>query len=562
MKRLIFILFLFCSVSGFSQIVNSSILNNSQYISGKKLTVAPAFPPVGFVRTFNLNDSLHFMNSSRDWNLGKIIYQDSLGYYYLKTQTDSIVTKVMDTVGLYADSLGYVRDTMYLYIDSINLLQDTTLAHNLRLIAIENDTTHFKEAYNDKINSASFGTGTGILTLTQQDAGTVTTSLDGRYSLSSVHNTLANDTWFYSYDFVGNLIGAWKISKDNTWVFATPVELASLRLLPDSRYTIANVPIVSAPYGDTISIALTIDDKRLIQASMVSDGAGTGITPTVQISGVLRVLDSIVGTYARLTAQLQADSVNAVSKYLLNGVDIRNTGTLDTLAYKDQDNNFSVGQTTTDLYATDSITANSVDVADTITTAYLKIPTGASSGYVWKSDADGLGSWQQITNAYKGTWNANTNTPTLADGVGTTGDFYIVSVGDTIDLGSGNVIFLTGGTAIYSGTVWEAINPFEAVTTVNSLIGDVQLELIVVGDSVLTLTGGVDSVDLNPPRYYQKELTADAENNIPVGFPLGSKTKVFYNGVLVEQNKWTGTGTSTITFVLDTRKYDVVTITN
>jgi len=564
MKRLIFIAFLFCSVSGFSQIVNSSILNNSQYISGKKLTVAPAFPPVGFVRTFNLNDSLHFMNSSRDWNLGKILYQDSLGYYYLKTQTDSIVAKVMDTVGLYADSLGFVRDTMHLYIDSINLLQDTALAHNIRLIAIENDTTHFKEAYNDKINSASFGTSTGVLTLTQQDAGTVTTSLDGRYSLSSVHNTLANDTWFYSYNYTGALIGAFKISKDNTWVFSTPVELAKLRLLPDSRYTIANVPIVSAPYGDTVSIALTIDDKRLIQASMVSDGAGTGITPTVQISGVLRVLDTIVGTYIRLTAQLQADSVNAVSKYLLNGVDIRNTGTLDTLAYKDQNNNFTVGQTVTDLYVTDSITANSVDVADTLTTTQLKIPTGASNGYVWKSDANGLGSWQQITNAYKGTWDAHTNTPTLADSdpLATTGDFYLVSVGDTIDLGSGNVIFLTGGTAIYNGAEWEAINPSQIVTSVNSLIGDVQLELIAIGDSVLTLTGGVDSVDLNPPRYYQKELTADAENNIPVGFPLGSKTKVFYNGVLVEQDKWTGIGTSTIALVLDTRKYDVVTITN
>lgn len=41
-----------------------------------------------------------------------------------------------------------------------------------------------------------------------------------------------------------------------------------------------------------------------------------------------------------------------------------------------------------------------------------------------------------ITNAidalnYKGTWNANTNTPTLASGVGTKGDYYVVSVAGT-----------------------------------------------------------------------------------------------------------------------------------
>jgi hypothetical protein len=36
-------------------------------------------------------------------------------------------------------------------------------------------------AYNDKVNSAAFATGTGVLTLTQQDGGTVTVDLDGRY---------------------------------------------------------------------------------------------------------------------------------------------------------------------------------------------------------------------------------------------------------------------------------------------------------------------------------------------------------------------------------------------
>lgn len=37
-------------------------------------------------------------------------------------------------------------------------------------------------AYNDKINSAAFDTSTGVVTLTQQDGGTVTVDIDGRYA--------------------------------------------------------------------------------------------------------------------------------------------------------------------------------------------------------------------------------------------------------------------------------------------------------------------------------------------------------------------------------------------
>jgi hypothetical protein len=42
--------------------------------------------------------------------------------------------------------------------------------------------SNWNAAYNDKINSASFDTSNGVLTLTQQDGGTVTVDLDGRYS--------------------------------------------------------------------------------------------------------------------------------------------------------------------------------------------------------------------------------------------------------------------------------------------------------------------------------------------------------------------------------------------
>lgn len=56
---------------------------------------------------------------------------------------------------------------------------------------------------------------------------------------------------------------------------------------------------------------------------------------------------------------------------------------------------------------------------------------------------------------YKGTWNATTNVPALADGIGDNGDVYRVSVGGTINLGSGSITFSVGDYVIYNGTTWE-----------------------------------------------------------------------------------------------------------
>ena len=135
------------------------------------------------------------------------------------------------------------------------------------------------------------------------------------------------------------------------------------------------------------------------------------------------------------------------------------------------------------------------NVTDSTITNHFKMAGAGSAGYVLKRDADGNGSWEELQSSYLGTWNANTNTPTISDATGNIGEYYIVSVGDTIDLGSGNVIFVTGGSAIHNGTVWQSIIPFNSVVTVNSLNGTVQLNLTIAGDT-LYLTGSPD-IDLS-----------------------------------------------------------------
>lgn len=67
-----------------------------------------------------------------------------------------------------------------------------------------------------------------------------------------------------------------------------------------------------------------------------------------------------------------------------------------------------------------------------------------------------------ITNAigalnYKGTWNASTNTPTLADGTGAKGDYYVVSTAGTQTFGGVQLFFGLGDWIVYNGAVWQRV---------------------------------------------------------------------------------------------------------
>ena len=67
-----------------------------------------------------------------------------------------------------------------------------------------------------------------------------------------------------------------------------------------------------------------------------------------------------------------------------------------------------------------------------------------------------------ITNAlgalnYKGTWNASSNTPTLSDGTGAKGDYYVVSTAGTQTFGGVQLFFGTGDWIAYNGAVWQRV---------------------------------------------------------------------------------------------------------
>lgn len=58
---------------------------------------------------------------------------------------------------------------------------------------------------------------------------------------------------------------------------------------------------------------------------------------------------------------------------------------------------------------------------------------------------------------YQGAWNASTNTPTLTSGVGTQGNYYVVSVAGNTNL-DGITSWAVGDWAVFNGTVWQKLN--------------------------------------------------------------------------------------------------------
>ena len=62
---------------------------------------------------------------------------------------------------------------------------------------------------------------------------------------------------------------------------------------------------------------------------------------------------------------------------------------------------------------------------------------------------------------YQGTWNANTNTPTLTSSVGTKGYYYVVSVAGTTNL-NGITDWQIGDWAVFNGSEWQKVDNTDA----------------------------------------------------------------------------------------------------
>jgi len=119
---------------------------------------------------------------------------------------------------------------------------------------------------------------------------------------------------------------------------------------------------------------------------------------------------------------------------------------------------------------------------------------------------------------YKGGWDANTNTPAIADNTGSNGDFYKVTTAGTQDLGSGSIVFSEGDDVIHNGTQFERFGSTNAVDSVNGKVGAVVLGSDDINEGALNLYYTDARVDAR--------LTGIIADNSTVSDKTWSSTKI------------------------------------
>lgn len=128
---------------------------------------------------------------------------------------------------------------------------------------------------------------------------------------------------------------------------------------------------------------------------------------------------------------------------------------------------------------------NTSDVNKPVSTAQqtaldlkINLTEKAANNGVATLDAGGKIPASQLPNTimeFQGTWNATTNSPTLADGTGNAGDVYVTTVAGTRNLGSGAQTFAVGDYVVYNGSIWQKSINSNAVASVNGQQGVVVL---------------------------------------------------------------------------------------
>jgi hypothetical protein len=179
---------------------------------------------------------------------------------------------------------------------------------------------------------------------------------------------------------------------------------------------------------------------------------------------------------------------------------------------------------------TDDVDEGSVNLyyTNTRVASYIATVAGAANGLATLDGSGRLPIGQLPISAmeYKGIWNASTNFPTLADGVGSTGDLYRVGTAGTQDLGSGNITFALGDYVIYNGTTWEKADTTDSVNTVNGQSGTVVLDTDDVNEGATNLyytdarvraaIGGSSSIDFNTGTGVISAITNSVVQKIEV----------------------------------------------
>ena len=415
------------------------------------------------------------------------------------------------------------------------------------------------------------GTFTGT-TFAGDLLGTINTATTGVTQIAGDDSTKIATT-----EYVDNAAGAKTLdyAGDSTGPFALNLSTDDLEFNGDSNITVTAATVTANKGIVTIDLNNNVTITGTSKAGTFTTTAGTATWVTTVLDGFTAITsDLFTGPLAGNAST--ATALASVGAITLSGDTTSTSGphiytsggavTIPTVIA----NTTVTGKT---LFNLPTPTSSAITAADTILAAMAKLQgqiTGIPQGLV-----------------YKGTWNASTNTPTLASGTGVTGEFYIVSVAGNTNL-DGITDWQIGDWAIFvevgATDTWQKIDNSQSITgsgatnkitkwTAPTVLGTGLIEddgtdvtignsgnLIVQGNTTLG-NADTDSTTVKGPARFEETLRVD------VGIGLGGATYGTAGQVLTSgggaasANTWTTPTTGTVTSVGLTETGNALNIT-
>ena len=289
---------------------------------------------------------------------------------------------------------------------------------------------------------------------------------------------------------------SYDLSANRTWSVGT---VTSVGLSAPTGFSVTNSPVTSS---GTLTLSFASGYSLPTNASQSNwDAAYTGRIASLTTTGTSGAATFVSNVLNIPQYQAQGNYITSLTGEATGSGPGATTVTLT--------NSAVIGKVLTGL----SVTSGSIASTDSILQAFGKIQgqlNALSGGLI-----------------FQGTWNANTNSPTITSGVGSLGYFYIVNVAGntTID---GNTGWQVGDWILFDGTVWQKVDNTDAVTSVNGQTGAV----------VLTTTNISEGTNL-----YYTDARARAAISLTTTGSSGAATYSSLTGVLnVPQYTLTGLG--------------------
>jgi hypothetical protein len=343
---------------------------------------------------------------------------------------------------------------------------------------------------NDFLTGLAFNTGSGVLTGTVSNQSNVTVDLDGRYALSSAIPTVNNGTLTMTTGTGLDGAATFSANQAGPSAFAVTLDLTEITLGAGLDSTATGLSLDLSEFTDMTATMLTTDEFIVLDSGAERRKAAGEIGLSIFNNDSNFITAASLPTVSNATITLAAGNGLATGGAFTLNQSANETITFDLATggigagtIGSASDSIKIDTITVDAYgritaATTGATGqvNTVVSGNTATLSHTgtinKTLTPVTAAVNASSAA--LATGAQIQTAintaltgvlqFEGTWNASTNTPSLASGTGTSGDYYIVSVAGSTNL-DGITDWEIGDWAVFANTTWTKID--------NSQVGDV-----------------------------------------------------------------------------------------